>query len=79
MTDAVIVALLSLSGTLIGSYLSSRKSAALLAYRLEQLEQKVQTHNNLIDRTYRLEDRVNVQEEQIKVANHRISDLEQAK
>ena len=79
MTDAVIVALLSLAGTLIGSYLSSRKSAALLAYRLEQLEQKVQTHNNLIDRTYRLEDRVNVQEEQIKVANHRISDLEQAK
>lgn len=79
MTDAVIVALLSLAGTLIGSYLSSRKSAALLAYRLEQLEQKVQAHNNLIDRTYRLEDRVNVQEEQIKVANHRISDLEQAK
>lgn len=79
MTDAVIVALLSLAGTLIGSYLSSRKSAALLAYRLKQLEQKVQAHNNLIDRTYRLEDRVNVQEEQIKVANHRISDLEQAK
>ena len=79
MTDAVIVALLSLAGTLIGSYLSSRKSAALLAYRLEQLEQKVQAHNNLIYRTYRLEDRVNVQEEQIKVANHRISDLEQAK
>lgn len=79
MADAVIVALLSLAGTLIGSYLSSRKSAALLAYRLEQLEQKVQAHNNLIDRTYRLEDRVNVQEEQIKVANHRISDLEQAK
>ncbi len=79
MTDAVIVALLSLAGTLIGSYLSSRKSAALLAYRLEQLEQKVQAHNNLIDRTYRLEDRVNVQEEQIKVANHRISDLEQIK
>nr|DAQ22436.1 MAG TPA: hemolysin [Caudoviricetes sp.] len=79
MTDAVIVALLSLAGTLIGSYLSSRKSAALLAYRLEQLEQKVQAHNNLIDRTYKLEDRVNVQEEQIKVANHRISDLEQIK
>lgn len=79
MTDAIIVALLSLAGTLVGSYLSSRKSAALLAYRLEQLEQKVQAHNNLIDRTYRLEDRVNVQEEQIKVANHRISDLEQAK
>ena len=79
MTDAVIVALLSLAGTLIGSYLSSRKSAALLAYRLEQLEQKVQAHNNLVERTYHLEERVNVQEEQIKVANHRISDLEQAK
>lgn len=76
MTEAIIVAILSLVGTLAGSYLSSRKSAALLAYRLEQLEKKVQAHNNLVERTYRLEERAEVQEEKMKVANHRIEDLE---
>ncbi len=76
MTEAIIVALLSLAGTLIGSYLSSRKSAVLVAYRLEQLEKKVQAHNNLVERTYRLEERVELHEEKIKVANHRIEDME---
>lgn len=76
MTEAIIVAILSLVGTLTGSYFSSRKSAALVAYRLEQLEKKVQAHNNLVERTYRLEERAEVQEEKLKVANHRIEDLE---
>ncbi len=76
MTEAIIVAVLSLAGTLAGSYLSSRKSAVLVAYRLEELEKKVQAHNNLIERTYRLEERTELQEEKIKVANHRIEDLE---
>ena len=62
--------------TLGGSYLANRKSAALIAYRLEQLEQKVQAHNNLVERTYKLEERTELQEEKIKVANHRIDDLE---
>lgn len=79
MTEAIIVALLSLAGTLAGSYLSSRKSAALVAYRLEALEKKVQAHNNLVERTYHLEERAEVQEEKLKVANHRIEDLEKAR
>ena len=54
MTEAIIVALLGLAGTLIGSYLANRKSTALIAYRLEQLEQKVSKHNNLVERTYAL-------------------------
>ena len=41
MTEAIIVAALGLAGTLIGSYLANRKSTALIAYRLEQLEKKV--------------------------------------
>lgn len=41
MTETIVVAVLSLAGTLIGTYLANRKSAALIAYRLEQLEQKV--------------------------------------
>lgn len=80
MTDAIIVAIitggLSLTGTLFGSYLSHKKSIALILYRLEQLEDKVNKHNNLIDRTYCLEKRCDVVDEKIKVANHRIDDLE---
>ena len=76
MTEAIIVALLGLVGTLIGSYLANRKSTALIAYRLEQLEQKVSKHNKLVERTYALEESVALLEERQKVANHRIDDLE---
>lgn len=55
MSDAVIVALLSLAGTLLGSGLGVIASSHLTQYRLEQLEHKVQAHNNLIERTYKLE------------------------
>ena len=76
MSDTIIVALLSLIGTLAGSYFASRKSTALIAYRLEQLEEKVNKHNQVVERTYRLEDNDKLMEEKIKVANHRIEDLE---
>ena len=80
MSETIIVALitggLALAGTLGGSYLANKKSAALIAYRLEQLEAKVQAHNNVIERTYRLEQHNEVQDEKIAVANHRIEDLE---
>jgi type VI protein secretion system component VasK len=76
MTEAIIVAALGLVGTLVGSYLANRKSTALIAYRLEQLEQKVSKHNNLVERTYALEESVALLEERQKVANHRIDDLE---
>lgn len=48
----------------------------LISYRLEQLENKVDKHNNLIDRTYELERKTAVLEEKQEVANHRIADLE---
>lgn len=67
--NVIIVAVLSLAGTLAGSYFSQKKSAALMAYRLEQLEKKVDKHNSVIERTFLLE-------EKMKVANHRIDDLE---
>lgn len=55
MSDTVIVALLSLAGTLIGSGLGVVASSRLTSYRLEQLERRVQAHNNLIERTFVLE------------------------
>lgn len=76
MSDTVIVGILALVGTLVGSYFSNRKHSALIAYRLEQLEQKVNKHNSIIERTYKLEKNESVIEEQIKVINHRIEDLE---
>ena len=76
MNETVAVALLSPAGTLIGAYLANRKSAALVAYRLEQLESKVGKHNQVIERTYVLEESVSLLDERIKVANHRIADLE---
>lgn len=76
MSDAVIVAVIGLVGSGVGSLCGILVSSKLTQYRLEQLEKKVQAHNNLIERTYRLEERTELQEEKIKVANHRIDDLE---
>ena len=74
--SAIIVAVLALIGTLAGAYLSNSKTKALLAYRLKQLEERVNKHNNLIERTYRIEEEQGIIKEKIKVANHRIDDLE---
>ena len=76
MTEAIVVAVLGLLGTLAGSYLANRKATALVVYRLEQLELKVGKHNNLVERTYALEENVARLDERVKVVNHRIADLE---
>ena len=76
MSDAIAVALIGMAGSGIGGFAGIVVSAKLTQYRLEQLEKKVQAHNNLIDRTYKLEEQQAVQEEQIKVVNHRLADLE---
>ena len=62
--------------TLIGTILTVYGGNKLTAYRIEQLEKRVNKHNNLIERTFKIEERLTVDEEQIKVANHRIDDLE---
>lgn len=72
MSESIIVGLLSLLGTLAGSFGGMR----LMTYRIEQLEKRVDKHNNLIERTFKLEEKDAVQDEQIKVANHRIADIE---
>lgn len=76
MSDAVLVAIIGLLGSGIGSVIGVMASARLTQYRLEQLEKKVQAHNSLIERTYKLEERADIFDEKIKVANHRIDDLE---
>lgn len=76
MAETILVAALSLAGTLAGAYLANRKSAALVAYRLAQLERKVDKHNQVVERTYALEEAVSLLDERVKVVNHRIADLE---
>ena len=76
MSDAVIVALIGLLGSGAGAFGGILVSSKLTQYRLEQLEKKVELHNQAIDRIYKLEERTELQEEKIKVANHRIEDLE---
>lgn len=73
---SLAIAVLSMCGTLSGSYFANKKTTALISYRLEQLEKKVEKHNNVVERTYKLEEAQEVMKEQIKVANHRIEDLE---
>lgn len=76
MEASVIVSLVNLVGTLLGTFGGIVVSGKLINYRLEQLEKRVEKHNQLIDRTYKLEEEYKLHEEKIKVVNHRIEDLE---
>ncbi len=72
----IIVALLAMIGTVSGNVLASRKTTALISYRIDKLEEKVNKHNNLIERMYECEKKIEVLSEKQSVANHRIDDLE---
>ncbi|MFR0924258.1 MAG: hypothetical protein ACLSGI_06225 [Butyricicoccaceae bacterium] len=74
MSAEIIIAGLSLLGTLAGTAGGIIVSGKLVNYRIEQLEEG--QHNNLITRTFRLEQAVALLDERVRVANHRISDLE---
>lgn len=78
--ETIISACISAAVTLIVCVISNNaqqeKTRTLMEYKLEELTKRVNEHNNLIKRTYALEEKMSVHEEQIKVANHRIEDLE---
>lgn len=65
----IIVAVISCIGTALGSMYGIRKSTSLVEYRLAQLEEKVDKHNNVIERTFQLE-------KDTAVLSQRIDDLE---
>ena len=69
-------ALVSAAAAIIVGAIQHRKSEALMEYKLDGLTKQVEKHNNLIERTYELEKDVEVIKNDIKVANHRIEDLE---
>lgn len=76
--ETIVVAVLSLIGTLAGAYLSNKKSSALIAYRLERLEEKVNSINTIEERVYHIEENQSVVDEKIKNMNYRITDLEKS-
>lgn len=65
LSDVVIVACVSGACTLLGSLLGVIASGKLTEYRIQQLEKKVQAHNNLIERTYKLENRQDALEQKV--------------
>ena len=66
MTETIIVAVLSLIGTLIGTFGGIMAANKLTNYRIEQLEKKVEKHNQVVERMYKLEKQVAVDEEEIE-------------
>lgn len=86
MTEAIITGVVAIIVCMLNNLYQSRavktqheKTIALIDYKLEELTQRVDKHNNVVERVYKLEQQTEVQEEKIKVANHRIDDLENKK
>ena len=77
MNSEMWVAFISLIGTLIGTFGGIMASNKMTSYRIEQLEKKVEKHNNVVERMYKIEENQAVINNNIKVANHRIDDLEE--
>lgn len=75
--DAITVAIIGLVGSAIGSLTGIIINSKMVQYRIEQLERQVEKHNELIDRTYKLEAAIEVIDEKLREANKEIQGLEQ--
>ena len=76
MSEVIIVSLISGVCTIVGTFGGILAGNSLMRYRLAQLEKKVDKHNSVIERTYKLEENQKLQDERQKVTNHRLDDLE---
>lgn len=73
---SLITSLATLLGVVLTVYAGGKRTRDILLYRIEQLEKAQQKHNSLIERMYRVEERLELHDEKIKVANHRLDDIE---
>ena len=85
MNEAIITGVVAIVVCVISNIFQKRASdrqhnttIALIEYKLDQLTHKVDLHNNAVERLYKVETALGLQEERMKVANHRIEDLEHA-
>lgn len=76
MWATIGAALISAAAAILVSVIQHRKSTALIEYKVDELKKEVEKHNNLVERTFELEKDVEVIRNDMKVANHRIDDLE---
>lgn len=74
--SACISAGVTLIVCMINNHSQQEKTRTLMEYKLDELTKRVDKHNNVIERTYDIEQKLEVDEEKIRVANHRIEDLE---
>lgn len=75
MSETIIVPLLSLLGTILGTFGGILTASKLTNYRIEQLEKKVEKHNQVIERVYELEKQEAVINEEIKNMGHQIEEF----
>lgn len=76
MSTEIIVALLALAGTLIGSFAGILAANKLVNYRLQQLEKKVDKHNSVIERVFKLEKEEGIIETEIDEIERRLEKIE---
>lgn len=76
MEATIVVAVLSLIGTLGGAYLAGRKTTALVVYRLSELEKKVDKHNNVVERMYEVEKKLALIKDHQQEIIERVENLE---
>ena len=74
---AIIVCMINNSNQRKAAEKQHEATVALIEYRMDQMEKKVDLHNNAVERLYVVEQKLGVDEERNNVANHRIDDLEQ--
>ena len=80
--DATIISALIAAGAaiavcMINNHHQHNKTITLIDYRMQQLEKKVDLHNNAVERLFIVEKKLGIDEEKLKVCNHRIDDLEE--
>ena len=78
LISSIITGIVAILTCIITQGFANRKTTALIEYKLSELSKAVEKHNSVIERVYKLEELTALQEEKIKVANHRIDDLERS-
>lgn len=76
LISSIITGIVAIATCLITQAFSNSKTRALIEYRLMELEKKQDKHNDVIERTYKLEEQTAVQEQKLSEVNHRLTTLE---
>lgn len=75
---AIITGACAVVVSIINSHYQANATRNLIEYKIEELTKRVEKHNNVIERTYKLEEEMAIHNEKIKVINHRIEDIERS-